>query len=154
MKEIKTIGLGNARFTVTVSSCPKKSEESRARTRSRLCWQRDKRPEENTMNRIVIVARLKQGKHSNAEKVLGEGPPFEPEELGFHRHGVYLTSTEVIFVFEAPEVEWIVNELINDPVTSAAFGPWHALIEGTPHIAHERYYWSSEESNRRIGLGA
>ena len=50
-------------------------------------------------------------------------PPFDPEELGLHRHGAYLTAREVVFVFEAPEVEWIVNDLVDDPVLSSAFGP-------------------------------
>ena len=105
------------------------------------------------MDRLVIVARLKDGKHAEAEKLLRSGPPFDPEELGFHRHGVYLTSTEVVFVFEAPEVEWIVNDLIDDPVTSSTFGPWHKVIEGTPHLGHERFFWSRESEKLGIGLG-
>ena len=81
------------------------------------------------MDRLVIVGRLKKGKHSEAESLLHDGPPFELEDLGFHRHGVYLTSTEVVFVFEAPEVEWIVNDIVDDPVLSSAFAPWRAVLE-------------------------
>ena len=106
------------------------------------------------MNRLVIVARLKEGKHPEAEQLLRKGPPFDPDEFGFDRHGAYLTSTEVVFVFDAPEVEWIVNDLIDDPVTSSAFGPWHALIEGPPRMAHERFFWSCEEAKLGVGLGA
>jgi hypothetical protein len=105
------------------------------------------------MDRLVIVARLQEGKHAEAEKLLREGPPFEPEELGLHRHGAYLTATEVAFVFEAPQVEWIVNDLIDDPMASSAFGPWRALIEGTPRLAHERFYWSREGAKLGVGLG-
>jgi hypothetical protein len=105
------------------------------------------------MDRLVIVARLKDGKHAEAEKLLRSGPPFDPEELGFHRHGVYLTSTEVVFVFEAPEVEWIVNDLIDDPVTSSTFAPWRNVIEGAPRLGHERFFWSRESEKLGIGLG-
>jgi hypothetical protein len=105
------------------------------------------------MNRLLIAARLKDGAHEKAEALLRKGPPFDPEELGLHRHSAYLTAGEVVFVFEAPEVEWIVNELLDDPVLSGAFGGWQKLIEGTPRIAHERYHWSRGESTLGVGLG-
>ena len=71
------------------------------------------------MNRLMIIARLREGVHEEAEALIAGGPPFDSEELGFHRHGAYLTATEVIFFFEAPEVEWIVNDIIDDPAISA-----------------------------------
>jgi len=110
--------------------------------------------EEDPMNRLMIVARLNEGAHEEAEALLAKGPPFEPEELGFHRHGAYLTAGEVVFLFEAPEVEWIVNDIVDDPVLAAAFGPWQKLIEGPPRLAHERFYWSREDSKVGVGLGA
>lgn len=106
------------------------------------------------MDRLMIVARLRQDAHEEAETLLSQGPPFDPAELGFHRHSAYLTAGEVVFVFEAPEVEWIVNDIVDDPVLSAALGPWHALVEGTPRIAHERFHWSREANELGLGLGA
>ena len=105
------------------------------------------------MHRLMIIARLREGAHEDAETLMVEGPPFDPEELGFYRHAAYLTTTEVVFFFEAPEVEWIVNDVLDDPVVAAAFGPWEKLIEGTPRLAHERFYWSRESSKLGIGLG-
>jgi len=105
------------------------------------------------MDRLMIVAQLRQGAHGEAEALLAQGPPFEPEELGFHRHGVYLTAHEVVFVFEAPEVEWTVNDLIDDPAKTGAFGAWQGLLDGPPRLAHERYYWSREKSKTGVGLG-
>jgi hypothetical protein len=58
-----------------------------------------------------------------------------------------------VFLFEAPEVEWIVNDIIDDRVMSSAFGPWDKLIDGTPRLAHERYYWSREGDKLGVGLG-
>ncbi len=105
------------------------------------------------MNRLMIVARLREGAHEEAESLIAKGPPFDPEALGFHRHGAYLTAGELVFFFEAPEVEWIVNDIVDDPVMSAAFAPWQKLIEGTPRLAHERFYWSRESGKLGFGLG-
>jgi hypothetical protein len=105
------------------------------------------------MNRLMIVARLREGAHGEAEALLRMGPPFDPEELGFHRHAAYLTAGEVVFVFEAPEVEWIVNEIVDDSVIAAALEPWRPIIDGAPRLAHERFYWSREESKVGVGLG-
>jgi len=106
------------------------------------------------MNRLMIVARLKEGMHEEAEALLRKGPPFDPEELGFDRHAVHLTADEVVFLFEAPEVEWIVNDLIDDPTKSGAFASWEKLLAGPPRLAHERFYWSRESSKLGVGLGA
>jgi hypothetical protein len=109
---------------------------------------------EDSMNRLMIVARLREGTHDEAEALLAQGPPFDPEDLGFHRHAAYLTAREIVFMFEAPEVEWIVNDIVDDPVIASAFGPWQKLLEDTPRLAHERFYWSREDSKLGVGLGA
>jgi hypothetical protein len=105
------------------------------------------------MNRLMIVARLKRDAHERAEKLVEQGPPFDPEELGFERHSVYIASHEVVFLFEAREVEWIVNDVIDDALISSAFEPWKPLIEGSPGVAHERYFWSRDQDKLGVGLG-
>jgi hypothetical protein len=105
------------------------------------------------MNRLMIVARLRDDAHDEAETLLREGPPFDPEPLGLERHAAYLTAGEVVFVFEAPEVEWVVNELVDDPAIAVFFSPWEKLIEGTPRLAHERFYWSRADQKLGVGLG-
>jgi hypothetical protein len=105
------------------------------------------------MKRLVIVARLRGDAHDEAEVLLKEGPPFDPEARGLERHAAYLTAGEVVFVFEGPEVEWIVNDMIDDPRIATFFEPWEKLIDGPPRLAHERYYWSHEEEKLGVGLG-
>jgi hypothetical protein len=105
------------------------------------------------MNRLMIVARLREGSHEEAERLLSAGLPFDPEEIHLHRHAAYLTAGEVVFLFEAPEVEWIVNDLVDDPSLSRALGPWHKLLDGPPRIAHERFYWTRESAKLGVGLG-
>jgi hypothetical protein len=105
------------------------------------------------MKRLMIVVRLRSDARDEAEVLLREGPPFDPAALGLERHAAYLTASEVAFVFEGAEVEWVVNELIDDPAISSYFEPWQKLIEGTPRLAHELYYWSSAEDKLGVGLG-
>jgi hypothetical protein len=96
------------------------------------------------MNRLVIVAKLKEGSQEAAEELIRRGPPFEPGELGFDRHSVYVSPHDVVFLFEAPDVEWKVDDIVDDPVLSTALAPWRALVDGPPRLAHERYHWSRE----------
>ena len=105
------------------------------------------------MKRLMIVARLRDDAYDEAETLLRKGPPFAPAVLGLERHSAYLTASEVVFVFEAPEVEWIVNELVDDPAVASVFAPWRKLIEGTPRLAHERFYWSRADEKLAVGLG-
>jgi hypothetical protein len=109
--------------------------------------------EEVVMKRLIIVARLRDDAHDEAEVLLHEGPPFDPEAFKLERHAAYLTAGEVVFVFEGPEVEWTVNELIDDPVISSFFTPWEKLIDGPPRLAHERFYWSRSGDQLGVGLG-
>jgi hypothetical protein len=48
--------------------------------------------------------------------------------------------------------EWIVNDIIDDPVLSTAFGPWRAIVDEPPRLAHERYYWARDEAKTGLGL--
>jgi hypothetical protein len=105
------------------------------------------------MNRLMIIARLRDDAHDGAEVLLRDGPPFDPATLGLERHAAYLTAGEVVFVFEGTEVEWIVNDLVDDPAISSYFDPWQKLIDGIPRLAHERYYWSRAEDKLGVGLG-
>jgi hypothetical protein len=98
------------------------------------------------VQRIVVTAKLKHDSHDAAAEVLRAGPPYDPGDIGLVRHGVYLGASEVVFVFEGPDVEHRLRDLLNDPAASAAFGVWGPLLEGTPSVAHELFYWESTES--------
>ena len=106
------------------------------------------------MNRMMIVARLRDDAHDEAETLLRQGPPFEPEEIGLEGHSAWLTAGEVVFVFEGHEVEWVVNDLIDNPAVAVFFAPWEKLVEGTPRLAHEHYHWSRGAEKLGVGLGA
>jgi len=96
------------------------------------------------MKQLAITARLKSGAEPCAAELIAKGPPFDPAESGLSRHAVYLSAGEVVFVFEGPEVEWIVDGMIQNPfewVVPAAFEAWRPLLEGQPRIARPAYAW-------------
>jgi len=54
-----------------------------------------------------------------------------------------------VFVFEGHEVEWMVDDLINDPFRpelQGAFDAWRSIVDGQPRIARERFGWEPQES--------
>jgi hypothetical protein len=101
------------------------------------------------MERVAIVARLKEGSGPGAAELIAAGPPFDLTETGIAHHSVYLSAGEVVFVFEGHQVEWMVDDLINDPFRSAlqsAFDRWRSIIDGSPRIARERFGWDAQEA--------
>jgi hypothetical protein len=55
-----------------------------------------------------------------------------------------VSATEVVFVFEAHEVEWLVDALIDNPyqwMVEDALDARRPLVEGEPRIAREMLYW-------------
>ena len=97
--------------------------------------------------RIAIIGRLRPGSSERANEVIEQGPPFELGEAGLERHSVFVCSDCVLFVFEGRDVEQLVRRLVDDPAVSAGFGAWGPLLDGTPQLAHERFFW--ERPSRR-----
>jgi hypothetical protein len=100
------------------------------------------------MERVAIVAPLKEGSGPRAAELIAGGPPFDLFETGIVRHSVYLSAGEVVFVFEGHQVEWMVDDLINDPFRpklQSAFAAWRSIVDGSPRIARERFGWEAQE---------
>jgi hypothetical protein len=97
------------------------------------------------VRRVVVTARLKPSSEDAATDIVRSGPPYDPGEIGLVRHGVYLGGSEVVFVFEGANLEQELLDLLNDPTASAAFAVWGPLLEGSPSIAHELFYWEATQ---------
>jgi hypothetical protein len=96
------------------------------------------------MERVAIVARLKEGSAPRAAQLIAGGPPFDLAEIGLTSHSVFLPAGEVVFVFEAHQVEWMVDSMIDDPFQheiQRALGQWRAFVDGPPRIAREQFGW-------------
>jgi hypothetical protein len=100
------------------------------------------------MERVAIIAHLKEGTEQRAADLVEAGPPFDLADAGIVRHSVYVSPHEVVFVFEGHEVEWIVDELIDEPFQyelHRALEQWAEIVDGRPRIARERFGWQREE---------
>jgi hypothetical protein len=96
------------------------------------------------MDRIALIARLKPGTEEQASARVSAGPPFDPGERGLARHTAYLSAGEVVFVFEGEEVEWIIEEMVQEPAgreVASALDAWRELVDGPPRIARAAYSW-------------
>ena len=105
---------------------------------------------EGTMSdqRIAIIGKLRAGSLARAEEVIEQGPPFGLGRSGITRHSVFVCSDFVVFVFEGPDIEYAVHRLIDDPVVGGSFGVWWPVLEGTPRLAHERFFWETSPNGR------
>jgi hypothetical protein len=101
------------------------------------------------MERVAIIARLKEGSEQRAAELVGAGPPFDLTNTGIVRHSIYISPSEAVFVFEGREVEWIVDELIDEPFhydLHRALEQWREIVDGQPRVARERFGWQLDEA--------
>jgi hypothetical protein len=101
------------------------------------------------MERVAIIARLKAGSEQRAADLVGDGPPFDLTDTGIVRHSVYISASEAVFVFEGPEVEWIVDQLVDEPFhyeLQHALEQWREIVDGQPRVARERFGWQLDET--------
>ena len=97
------------------------------------------------MEQLVLTARLREDAFDRALELAATA--HTDGEGGFDRFSIYLSPSEVAFVFEAPDPEHLVRRLLNDPVRAAELSPWISLFDGPLHIAREVYRWSRYESS-------
>jgi hypothetical protein len=97
------------------------------------------------LDRLVLIARLKEGASERARELATAGPETDPAADGFRRIGVFLAPNEIVLVLEGPDAEQIVRGLLNDPVRSTAISPWLPLFDGPLHQAVEIYGWPSKD---------
>jgi hypothetical protein len=101
------------------------------------------------MERVAIVVRLKEGSGPRAAELIAAGPPFDLAETGIAHHSVFLSAGEVVFFFEGHQVEWMLDDLIDDPFQpkiQSAFDAWRSIVDGPPRIARERFRWDAQEA--------
>ena len=62
--------------------------------------------------------------------------------LPLDHHDVYLTDSEVLFVFEGSEVREALSKLVSDPQVWRSAAAWHECIGGRPRIGEVQYSWT------------
>jgi len=102
--------------------------------------------ERDVNERVTVVATLLPGSRERAAQILAKGAPYGLRLAGFRRHSVFLAEEAVVFVFEGPDIEGLVRDLVNDPASSASFSIWAPLLAGTPVLAREEFHWEAGQS--------
>ena len=100
-------------------------------------------PSGDVTERVAVVAKLRPGSRERASQILAKGAPYALDQAGFRRHSIFLGEEAVVFVFEGSGIEGLVRDLVDDPTRSAAFSVWGPLLEGTPALAREEFYWEA-----------
>lgn len=94
------------------------------------------------MERVIVVAPLRDGTREVARMLLESGPPFDPAEVGLVSHAVLLTESEALFVFEGEDAAAVVHELVGRAEVWQAATAWREWLSGKPRIAETAYSWS------------
>jgi len=99
-----------------------------------------------TSSRVVVIVPLKPDAHASVRRLLQQGPPFDPAAIeGLDRHEVFLTSDEVVFVFESHLGADVLAPLLADPKLWEAAAAWPEHVAGPPRIAEDVFSWSRSE---------
>lgn len=94
------------------------------------------------LRRTVFVAPLVEGAHDPVRMLLTAGPPFELAETALDRHEVFLTPSEVVFVFESRLGIGALEPLLAKPELWRSAAAWRDHLAGPPRIAEDVYSWS------------
>jgi hypothetical protein len=92
--------------------------------------------------RTAFVVPLAEGAFERARELLRAGPPFDPAETPLDRHEVFLTSHEVVFVFESRLGLGALEPLLAEADLWASAAAWRDLLAGPPRLAEDVYSWS------------
>lgn len=93
------------------------------------------------MQRLAVIAKLKPDAEGRATELIEHGPPFDPNDIGFERHSVFLTGDHAVFVFEGGRLDQMLQGVIRNPSAAGALREWEQLLDGMPKVAREAYYW-------------
>ena len=106
-----------------------------------------------TNPRVVVVVPLRPGEHASVSRLLEQGPPFDPAAIvGLDRHEVFVTSDEVVFVFESEFGSDALAPLLADPKLWEAAAAWGEHVAGPPRIAENAFSWSRSEPEEDISF--
>jgi len=92
--------------------------------------------------RLAVVVPVRKGKHDKAQRLLAEGPPFDPEHVGLERHEVFLGERDAIFVFDATS-DVSLAKLLADAALWASAAAWHDVADGPPRLVRAFYAWEA-----------
>jgi len=95
------------------------------------------------LDKVVLIARLKDGARGRAEELLSEEVRADAPEDAFERGTIFLSDTDVVFLLEGAGAAEAARAILDDPVRSTVIEPWLPLFDGPLHQAREAHSWVS-----------
>jgi hypothetical protein len=92
------------------------------------------------MTRIAMIVPLVEGTGERARALIGSAPPLDAAALAIVEQEVFVTDSEVAFVFETSD-HGILDRLVG-PTSWVAEPEWREIVAGKPHVAQVDYSWS------------
>ena len=92
------------------------------------------------MSRLAVVVPLRDGERDRARSLIRAGPPFDLHESGLESHYVFVTDSEVVFLF-AGESRAAIERLAGEAHLWTAASAWKDVLAGPPRIAEDAYAW-------------
>jgi len=96
-----------------------------------------------SVERVMLVARLRHGARERAAQLLTDEARADAPEDAFDRGAIFLSDSEVVFLFEGASATEAARAILNDPVESTVITPWLPLFDGPLHRAHEAHSWET-----------
>jgi hypothetical protein len=95
---------------------------------------------------LVVVLPLKPGATEEVRALLDAGSPFDPAAIeGLERHEVFLTDSEVVFLFESSLSADALAALLSNSEIWQAAAAWQEHVAGPPRIAESMFSWSQAD---------
>jgi hypothetical protein len=104
---------------------------------------------EPSMTRIAMIVPLVEGTGERARALIGSAPPLDPAALAIEEQEVFVTDSEIAFVFETSDHG--ILERLAGTTSWVAEPQWREIVAGKPHVAQVDYSWSRPD-DEPIGL--
>jgi hypothetical protein len=92
---------------------------------------------------VAVVAPIRKGTADVARGLVEEGPPLDVQQLELQRHHVFVSESEVVFIFEGDDAARAVNALSRSPGVLQAAVRWRRILADPPRLAEEHFFWTS-----------
>jgi 6-phosphogluconolactonase/glucosamine-6-phosphate isomerase/deaminase len=93
------------------------------------------------LERVMLAARLRDGTRRRAEQLVTAEVRASAPEKAFARGAIFLSDSEVVFLFEGAGAADAVRRILDDPATSTVLGSWLPLFDGPLHRVYEAHSW-------------
>jgi hypothetical protein len=92
-------------------------------------------------DQIGIAATIRPGRRRELERMLAEGPPFDPAREGFEHHEVLLGDEDVVFVFTGPGARSQLERMAASRSFLAEVARMSDLVSA-PRVLDQTFEWS------------